>query len=37
MTTFAPFAARARATAAPMPLAPPVTMAEDPVMSMGRS
>ena len=35
-TTIAPRAARARATAAPMPLAPPVTMAEDPVMSMAR-
>src|SRR6478752_6965953 len=35
-TTTAPLAARARATAAPMPLAPPVTMAVDPVMSMIR-
>src|SRR6476619_6102739 len=35
-TTMAPFAASWRATAAPMPDAAPVTMAEDPLMSMAR-
>ncbi|GAA1815338.1 hypothetical protein GCM10009812_05090 [Nocardioides marinus] len=37
MTTVAPLAASWRAAAAPMPEAPPVTMAVDPVMSMARN